>query len=147
MKVVKNTIDINAPISKVWDALVNPDQTMKYMFGCRATSDWKQGSTLTWPGVYDGKEMVFVTGHILEIQPEHLLVYSVIDPNAPYAKTPENHLKVKYELNEKNGITTFAVSQYGFEHAADGEKRYTEIFNKGEGWSPILVEIKKILEN
>lgn len=146
MKTVSNTIDINAPASKVWNILVNPDETAKYMFGCRATSDWKKGSTLTWPGVYEGKEMIFVSGNILEIEPERLLIYSVIDPNAPYPKTPENHLKVKYELSENNGVTTLRVSQYGFEEAADGEKRFTEIDNKGEGWNPILVEMKKQAE-
>jgi uncharacterized protein YndB with AHSA1/START domain len=146
MKIVKNTIDINAPVEKVWDALVNPEQTQKYMFGCKAMSDWKQGSALTWPAVYEGKEMTFVTGFVLEIQKPTLLIYSVIDPNASYPKTPENHLKVKYELSERNGVTTFTVSQYGFEEAADGEKRYTEISNKGEGWSPILVKIKEIVE-
>lgn len=146
MKTVSNTIDINAPASGVWNILVNPDETAKYMFGCRATSDWKKGSTLTWPGVYEGKEMIFVSGNILEIEPERLLIYSVIDPNAPYPKTPENHLKVKYELSENNGVTTLRVSQYGFEEAADGEKRFTEIDNKGEGWNPILVEIKKLAE-
>lgn len=145
-KIVLNTIDINAPIAKVWDALVNPEQTQKYMFGCKATSDWKKGSVLTWPGVYDGKEMIFVSGFVLEIDAPKLLIYSVIDPNAPYPKTPENHLKVKYELSENNGVTTFTVSQYGFEEAADGEKRYTEISNKGEGWNPILAEIKKVVE-
>lgn len=144
--VVTNSIDIDASASKVWDALVNPEQTQKYMFGCKATSDWKVGSMLTWPGTYDGKEMIFVTGHVLEIQPEKLLIYSVIDPNAPYEKTPGNHLKVKYELREENGAIVLTVSQYGFENAADGEKRYKEIYNNGEGWNPILMEIKKILE-
>jgi uncharacterized protein YndB with AHSA1/START domain len=146
-QVVTNSIVINAPVAKVWNALVNPDETMKYMFGCRATSDWKQGSALTWPGVYEGKEMVFVSGHVLEIEPERLLIYSVIDPNAPYPKTPENHLKVKYELSETNGATTLTVSQYGFEDAADGEKRYKEIDNNGDGWNPILKEIKKLAES
>lgn len=43
---IKNTITINAPITKVWDALINPEQTKKYMFGCEAVSDWKVGSSL-----------------------------------------------------------------------------------------------------
>lgn len=146
-KVVTNTISINAPVAKVWDALVNPEQTVKYMFGCRAKSDWKPGSELTWPGTYEGKEMVFVTGHVLDIEPEQLLVYSVIDPNAPYPKTPENHLKVKYELQPTDSGTIITVSQYGFEDAADGEKRYQEIHNNGDGWNPILREIKKMLES
>lgn len=146
-KVVTNTITINAPASRVWNTLTNPDETAKYMFGCRATSDWKTGSVLTWPGVYEGKEVVFVSGNILQIEPNKLLVYTVIDPNAPYPKTPENHLTVKYELSESNGATTLTVSQYGFENAADGEKRYKEIYNNGDGWNPILEQIKTIAES
>jgi len=41
---IKNTIVINAPASKVWDALVNPEQTKKYMFGCETICDWQPGS-------------------------------------------------------------------------------------------------------
>lgn len=144
---VINSIAINAPVSKVWDALINPEQTKKYMFGCETVSDWKSGSELHWRGSYEGKEMIFVSGHILEIEPLRLLIYSVISPGAPYPPTPENHLKVKYELHEENGVTTFTVSQYGFEEAADGENRYKEIHNNGEGWNPILAEIKKIMES
>ena len=32
-KQVVSKIDINAPIEKVWDAMVNPQQTKKYMYG------------------------------------------------------------------------------------------------------------------
>lgn len=146
MKVVRNTITIKASASKVWDALVNPEQTKKYMFGCETVSDWKVGSPLLWRGAYEGKEMVFVSGFILEILPEKLLRYSVIDPNAAYPHTPENHLNVTYELSEANGETTLSVSQDGFEGAADGEKRYTDVYNNGEGWNPIMIEIKKVAE-
>jgi len=38
------------------------------------------------------------------------------------------------------------VSQDGFEKAADGEKRYQDVYNNGQGWNPILVEIKKLAE-
>lgn len=43
---IQNTITIASPASKVWDALVNPEQTKKYMFGCETVSDWKPGSHL-----------------------------------------------------------------------------------------------------
>ena len=67
---VKNSVIIDAPASKVWDALTHPEQTKKYMFGCETVSDWKVGSALLWKGSYEGKEMVFVKGDIVEIQPE-----------------------------------------------------------------------------
>jgi hypothetical protein len=38
------------------------------------------------------------------------------------------------------------VTQGDYSKVAEGEKRYTEAFNNGEGWNPILVEIKKLVE-
>jgi len=37
--IVQNTVTINATPAKVWDALVNPAQTKKYMFGCETVSE------------------------------------------------------------------------------------------------------------
>ncbi len=144
--VVKNNITINAPAAKVWDALVNPEQTKKYMFGCETISDWKLGSSLLWRGNYEGKEMDFVTGKIIDIKPNTFLKYTVIDPNASYDDIPENHLNVSYELSEQDGKTTLTVTQDGFENAAEGEKRYKDVYNNGDGWNPILTEIKKLVE-
>ena len=92
--IVKNSITINADAVKVWDVLTNPTQTKKYMFGCQTVSDWQPGSALLWKGMYEGEEMVFVKGYILEIVPKRLLKYSVIDPNAVYPDSPENYLSV-----------------------------------------------------
>ncbi|MEP7168072.1 MAG: SRPBCC domain-containing protein [Bacteroidota bacterium] len=144
--IVKNSITINAPLSKVWDALVNPEQTKKYMFGCETVSDWKPGSPLLWRGSYEGKEMVFVKGNIVKIEPEKLLAYTTIDPNSTIADIPENYLTVTYNLEAQNGQTILTVTQGNYATVADGDKRYKEAFNNGEGWNPILVEIKKLLE-
>ena len=144
--IVQNSILINAPLDKVWDALVNPEQTKKYMFGCETVSDWKIGSPLLWKGTYEGKEMVFVKGIILDIQPNKLLKYTVIDPNSSMPDIPENYLNVTYTLSEKEGQVNLTVVQDGFEGAAEGEKRYKDVENNGEGWNPLLVEIKKVVE-
>jgi len=61
------------------------------MFGCETISDWKLVSRLLWRESYKGKEMDFVTSFILEIELTKHLKYSVIDPNAQYPHTPENH--------------------------------------------------------
>ncbi len=145
-KIVKSTITINASKSIVWDALTNPDKTKVYMFGCETVSDWKVGSDLLWKGNHEGKETVFVKGKILMIEPEKLLKYTVIDPFAAYPDVPENYLNVTYELTEQGGQTNLTVTQDGFETAAEGEKRYKDTYNNGEGWNPILIEIKKLAE-
>lgn len=144
--IVENSISIHAPIDTVWDTLVNPEKTKQYMFGCETVSDWKPGTALLWRGSYEGREMVFVKGTVVAIQPPVRLTYTVIDPNAAMPDIPDNYLNVTYGLTEQDGITTLTVSQYGFEKAADGEKRYKDVYNNGEGWNPILVEIKKVAE-
>ena len=145
--IVKNTITINAPIAKVWDALTNPVQTKKYMFGCEALSDWKKGSPLTWEMNYEGKPFVAVKGYIVEIEPNKKLAYTTIDPNSPIADIPQNYLTVTYLLSSEGNKTVLTVTQGDYATVADGEKRYEEAFNNGEGWNHVLVEIKKMLEN
>jgi uncharacterized protein YndB with AHSA1/START domain len=146
MKSVTNVIRVKVPAEKLWKVLTHSEHTKKYMFGCEVITDWKPGSAVIWRGQYEGASVDFVTGFVLEIQPDVKLKYSVIDPNAVYPKTPENHLNVTYLLNEVDGVTEFTVVQDGFENVADGEKRYTEVSNNGEGWNPILMEIRKIAE-
>lgn len=116
------------------------------MFGCRTVSEWKVGSTLEWKMMHEGNEIVPVKGIILEYYPCKLLKYTVIDPFAAYADVPENHLNVTYTLDEAAGITTLTVTQDGFETVAEGQKRYEDVNNNGEGWNPILVQIKAIAE-
>lgn len=144
--IITNTIEINATALHVWDALVNPEKTKQYMFGCETVSDWKKGSELLWRGAYEGKEMVFVKGTITDIQPEKFLAYTTIDPHSTIDDVSENYLTVTYSLTEKNGVTTFTVTQGDYATVAEGDRRYKESYNDGEGWNPLLVQIKKLVE-
>ena len=143
---IRNSIIINAPASKVWDALVNPEQTKKYMFGCETVSDWRVGSSLLWRGQYEGKDMVFVKGNVVDIKPERYLEYTVIDPNSTIEDIPENYLTITYELSEEKGNTLLKVTQGDYSKVADGEQRFKDSSNNGEGWNPILLQIKKLVE-
>ena len=145
---IKNTIVINAPAAEVWDALVNPKQTKKYMFGCEAISNWKVGDPLLWKGQHEGKEVVFVKGYILDIQPEKFLSYTAYDPNNTNIEDiPENYLTITYSLTYEKGKTTFVVTQGDYNKVADGKRRYEDSYNNGEGWHPLLVQIKSLVES
>ncbi len=144
---INNAIEINAKKERVWEVLVNPEETKKYMFGCVADSDWKEGSDLLWKGSFEGKEMVFVKGKILEIYPNKILRYSVIDPNnSEIPDIQENYLEVTYLLEEKGNHILLKVSQGDYSKVAMGEARYKESYNSGKGWSPILEQIKGLAE-
>lgn len=144
--IIKNEIVINAAAPKVWDALTNPEQTKKYMHGCAAISDWKVGSTLEWNAVYEGKEMTFVKGKVVDIIPGKFLAYTTIDPNnTAMADVPENYLTVTYSLASEGEQTILSVTQGDYMRVDDGEKRYNDAHTAG-GWSAILGEIKKVAE-
>ncbi len=144
---ITNTISINAPAAKVWDALINPIQTKKYMFGCVPVTNWKVGSSLLWRGEYEGKEIDFVKGEVLEISPNGYLAYSVIDPlNQNIPDVPENYLTVTYLLEENKGVTQFTVTQGDYSKVVEGEKRYNDTVAEG-GWQGILEAIKTLVEN
>jgi uncharacterized protein YndB with AHSA1/START domain len=144
---VKSEIVINATAEKVWDVLTNPAQTKKYMFGCETVSDWKAGSELLWRGEWEGNAIVFVKGTIKAIESNKKLVYTTIDPNnTTIADVPENYLTVTYLLEPQGNSTLLIVTQGDYNKVADGERRYQEAYNNGEGWNPILVQMKQIAE-
>jgi uncharacterized protein YndB with AHSA1/START domain len=145
--VVTNTITIHAPIASVWNALTDPEQTKKNMFGCEALSDWKPGSPLLWKGTFNGVEMIAVKGNVVSIDAPKSLVYTVIDPNNPkIPDLPENYLTVTCTLTEKNDHTVLEVSQGDYSTVAEGPARYQDTVNGG-GWDPILVQIKALCES
>jgi uncharacterized protein YndB with AHSA1/START domain len=116
------------------------------MFGCETVSDWQPGSPLLWQGEYEGKPMVFVKGDVVRIEPGHYLEYTVFDPNGEIEDIPQNYLTVSYKLVEEGGKTLLTVTQGDYETVADGERRYNESYNGGEGWNSILVKIKEQVE-
>lgn len=144
---VKSSVTINGSAAQVWDALTNPVQTKKYMFGCEAVSDWKVGSSLLWKMEYEGKELIAVKGNIVEIKPNELLSYTTIDPESEEEDIPENYLTVRYQLTKEKDHILLVVSQGDYSTVADGKRRYEEAYNDGEGWNPILIEIKKLVES
>ena len=52
--IAKATATIHTPVSKVWQALVNPDIIKQYLFDTDVISDWKVGSPITYKG--NGRE-------------------------------------------------------------------------------------------
>jgi hypothetical protein len=48
------TAAIEAPVGRVWDALINPRLIKQYFFGTDVTSEWKEGSPIRWKG--NGRE-------------------------------------------------------------------------------------------
>ena len=141
---IEGQIEINAPAAKVWDALVNPALTPKYMHNCKVVSNWNIGDPVLWKGAND--DVIYVKGNLIELDTEKTLSFSVIDPNATYVHSSENHLVVTYNLSVVGNSTILKVKQGNFKTVADGAKRYEDMA-KYDGWTPVLEMIKNLVEN
>src|SRR5919106_4099142 len=91
---------IDAPIAKVWDALINPATIKQYMFGTNVTSEWKEGSQITWKGEWQGKSYED-KGVILRLEPERLIQYSHFSPLSGLLDVPANYHTVTITLSQE----------------------------------------------
>jgi uncharacterized protein YndB with AHSA1/START domain len=139
----ENEIVIGAPLSEVWDMLVNPEKTKLYMYGCEVVSDWIVGNPILWKGSTD--DVIYVKGNLVSLDPQKSFAYTVIDPQGTYEDIPENYLTVTYDLSADGPGTRFRVTQGDYSLVADGEKRYQDSTEAG-GWKSVLEKIKEIAE-
>jgi uncharacterized protein YndB with AHSA1/START domain len=130
------TETIAKPASAVWHALTDKDLIREYMWGTHASSDWKEGSTITFEGVWEGTPYV-ETGLILKIEKEKLIKYSYLTMGSE--DLPENRAVITYELHEKGDSTTLTVTQ-------EGAKDQEALERSKEGWAYLLTGLKKVVE-
>jgi uncharacterized protein YndB with AHSA1/START domain len=140
---VEKTVTLNADASYVWEALVNPELTKEYMFGCEVVSDWKAKSKILWRRFSKGKEKVYIEGVIIKIDTNKLLQYIITGTNAGYVDTPANYIKVTYRLTRKFGKTELTITQGDYAKVEDGKRRYGEA---NEGLEYILDGLKTLIE-
>jgi uncharacterized protein YndB with AHSA1/START domain len=84
------TTTINAPASRVWSAITNPELIRKYLFDTEVISDWKLGSPILYKGEWQGQAFED-KGEILDIQPEKLFVSTHWSPLSGVPDLPENY--------------------------------------------------------
>jgi uncharacterized protein YndB with AHSA1/START domain len=136
--VAKASATIDAPVAKVWDALVNPVMIKQYMFGTNVASDWKEGRPITWKGEWQGKSYED-KGVILKIEPNRLLKYSHFSPLSGQPDAPENYHTVTIELSSKGPQTIISLSQDN--NATEEARQHSE-----KNWETMLSSLKKLLE-
>ena len=129
---------VNAPASKVWDALTSPSLIKQYLFGTEVTSDWKVGSPITYRGEWEGKSYED-KGEILQIEPDKLLVSTFWSSLAGLPDLPENYKTVRYELSPEGSRTKLTITQ-------DNNDTQEEANHSEQNWKTVLGQLKELLE-
>ncbi|MEP7255076.1 MAG: SRPBCC family protein [Ferruginibacter sp.] len=135
----KTSISLNTTAAKVWKALTEPKLIKKYMFGTDVSSDWKEGSTITWSGEYEGKSYTD-KGVIKMIEPKKILQHTYLSSMSGKEDKAENYATVTYTLAKKDDKIMLALTQ---DNNANEKARESSTKN----WKMVLKKMKEVVEN
>lgn len=142
---VDKSIEINAPVAKVWEVLREREYNAKWApefsggSPFHIESDWKVGSPVLWK---DAEDKTIVEGNVTALEPEKLLRFTVFDIRSERPPVTKED-GITYQFLEKNGKTTLQVLQGDFSVMPDGEK-YRDI--SAEVWDRVLPKVKELAE-
>jgi uncharacterized protein YndB with AHSA1/START domain len=134
-----NTVTINASTADVWDALTNSAKVKQYMHGTEMSTDWKEGSSISWRGEWKGKSYED-KGKVLEVAPQRLLRYTHWSPMGGSEDKPENYHTLTFELAGNDGKTILTLTQDNNPTQEEADKMATD------NWAPVLEGLKATAE-
>lgn len=137
-RIARASTTIAAPASRVWDALVDPAQIKQYMFGTDMSSEWKEGSPVTWKGEWQGKPYED-KGVIRKFEPGRVLQYTHFSPLSGLPDIPENYHTITIDLAENGSQTNVSLSQDNNE--SEEAREHSE-----SNWKMMLEGLKKHVE-
>ncbi len=133
------TVTIHATQREVWNALTNPAQVKQYLHGTEMSTDWKEGSPISWKGEWKGQSYED-KGTVLAVEPERLLRYTHWSPMGGSEDKPENYHTVTYELAGEDGKTTLTLTQDNNPSQEEADKM------ANDNWGPVLNGLKESVE-
>ena len=136
--IARTSITINAPASKVWEALTQPDLIKQYLFGTEVTTDWQVGSPITYKGIWEGKPYED-KGKILQMEEGKLLVSTFWSALSGKPDVSENYQTIRYELSADGDGTKLTLTQ-------DNNASQEEANHSRENWKMVLDGMKKLVE-
>jgi uncharacterized protein YndB with AHSA1/START domain len=131
-------VDINATPRKVWDALVDPEQIQRYMFGSRVATDWQPGHPIVWRGEYEGRRYED-RGEVLDVQPMRRLRVTHFSPLSGKPDVPANYHTLTYDLEPRDGGTHIVLTQ-------DNNANDDEVQHSTANWESMLASLKALVE-
>jgi uncharacterized protein YndB with AHSA1/START domain len=135
---VTKTIEINAEVAKVWDALTKPELIKRYLFGTETITDWQVGSEIIFQGTWEGKPYRD-KGEIVKVSPKETLQYTYWSGFSGLEDKKENYSLLTYNLQEKDGATVLSFTQEGF--ANEQARNHSD-----KSWDMVLDKMKGLLE-
>ena len=132
------SIQINAPVEIVWDALTNPNLIKKYMFETEVNTDWKEGSPILWKGKWEGKTYVD-KGMIIKNIPLKTIELTHFSPLSGLPDKEENYHTLIYDLSSSGNRTILHLTQDN--NPDEMSRNHSE-----KNWMMMLQNLKNTIE-
>ena len=133
-----STLNLNASLEKVWEALTNPEKVKLWQFGSDLITTWEVGSDIKFVTEWEGQ--VFQQwGKVLEIDYLKKISYSLFAPRPDLEDKPENYFIMNYILTDKKGFTFLEIIQ------VDNRPNSVQEPPQGEE-NPVLQMLKNLIE-
>ncbi len=115
-KIINQVIDLNAPPSRVWQALTTPEFMKKWMMpdiDLQIITDWTIGSPMIIRGSMNGKNFEN-RGTVLQFEPEKTLRYTHLSSISSLPDQPENYSIIEFQVQPIEDRTTLTLTLSNF---------------------------------
>jgi uncharacterized protein YndB with AHSA1/START domain len=145
MNTIEKTIELKAPIARVWRALSDSREFGEW-FRVRFEGPFVPGQVARGQVLFPGYEHLKFEMLIKEMQPEKLFSYTwhpyAVDPKADYSE--ETPTLVEFTLQKAAGGTLLIVKESGFE-SLPAARRAEAFRMNSDGWAAQLRNIEGYL--
>ena len=115
-EIIKKTVNIGAPTSKVWDMLTNPGLMKKWMMTdseINIITDWKVGTPMIIRGNLHGINFEN-KGRVLQFELEKVLEYSHLSSLSKLPDNPKSYSVLEFKLAPVDNQTTLTLTIRNF---------------------------------
>ena len=135
----KSSVDVCASLSKIWEALVDPEMAKKYFSGAEIVTDWTVGSPISFIGEFDGNPYE-EKGMLLNVEPDRRLKYTHWSHFDGLPDEPGNYRTWTFDIDTKKGVTQLSITEDNI--PTEKQKRRSDEF-----WADTLLSIKRLVES
>jgi uncharacterized protein YndB with AHSA1/START domain len=140
--VIEKSIELNAPVSRVWQALTDHRQFGEW-FRVHLDAPFQPGQPSTGHITHPGYEHVRWEAVIQKLEPEHTFSFTwhpyAIDPAVDYSH--ETPTLVEFNLTPTSTGTLLRVTESGFENIPAARRPKAFLMNDG-GWAAQMRNIE-----
>lgn len=131
---------IRTTAERLWQAITDPEMTLRYFYHSRVVSDWKPHSEFVFFKEGDGKRQI--SGEVLESDPPKRLV-TTFRMDCYEHTADEMPSRITWEIEQSTNIPGVCILTVVHDHFDGAPKTYEEV---GNGWPLILSGLKTLLE-